>query len=179
MTRKDLISIISSYQRLIEEKEDLEKFVDGKKINNLEIAKKVISSVAKNTDESCGIWICIGTFKAHDSNDDILDRYYCFIDLETCKEMLVPSLEYGEFCRKNSVIMLDKYFEMYDMEPFYGLEGFKKFRELFISSISFYLINAELPNINIDNFSKYYSRKVDNYKIDGNSTLEPISFTRR
>lgn len=188
MTRKDLISIISSYQRLIEEKEDLEKFFDGKKINNLEIAKKVISSVAKNTEESSNIWVYIGAFKTSDSDNELLDRYYCFVDLETCKERYIPSLEYGEFCRCNSVILLDNYYEIYGVEyilrkgknaPILGIEGFNILRNIFLSNLSFYLLNPNNDNINVEDFSKHYNDVVNSYKKDGKLTLEISSFTRR
>ena len=189
MTRNDLFRIVYSYNGVMEGKEYLEKSVDDeKKIKNLDIAKQIVSSVAKNTGESSNIWVYIGALKTSDSNDKLLDRYYCFIDLETCKEKYISSLEYGEFCRCNSVILLDNYYEIYGVEyilgkgknePILGIEGFNILRNIFLSNLSFYLLNPNNDNINVEDFSKHYNDVVNSYKKDGKLTLEISSFTKR
>lgn len=180
MTRKDLIRIIYSYKGLLEEKDKLEKSIgNSKKIDEKDIIKGIISSVLRNTSLSSNIWVCIGAFKTNDINAAVLERYYCFTDLETCKERVVSSLEYGEFCRNNSVIMLESYFEKFRKEFGFGIEGFNILRNNFILEISFYLLNRGVNNINIDDFENHYNRIVNRYKKDGKLTTVPIGFTRK
>lgn len=189
MTRKDLDKIICSYFDLLIENKSLEQSIgNGKKIEPKDIAQLLISSVAKNTEESSNILVYIGAFKTSDSDNELLDRYYCFVDLETCKERYIPSLEYGEFCRCNSVILLDNYYEIYGVEyilgkgknePILGIEGFNIIRNIFLSNLSFYLLNPHNDNINVEDFSKHYNDVVNSYKKDGKLTLEISSFTRR
>ena len=175
MTRKDLDKIICTYFDLLIENKSLEQSIgNGKKIEPKDIAQLLISSVAKNTRSSSNIWVCIGTIN---QDTDKSQRYYYFVDLERCLGRYIPSLEYGEFCRTNTVIILEKYFEKFRKEFVFGIEGFNTLRNNYIIELSSYLLNSS--SVNIEDFSNHYNRIVTRYKKDGELTLEPISFTRR
>lgn len=133
------------------------------------IATIILDSVARKTKESSDIWCYFGAVKGNGDSGNI-ESYHRFLDLETMEPRIISSLEYGDFCRDNSVIILDK---MYPNNTD-NLTNFLEFRNLYLSEISKVFLNVNLDDFKLDIFGKHYDRVVNNYKRLGRMSIEII-----
>ena len=137
--------------------------------NSHKLATMIFDSVARKTKESSGIWCYFGAVKG---NGDLgnLESYHRFLDLETMEPRIISTLEYGDFCRNNSVIIFDK---IYPSEND-NLTNFLEFRNSYLSDISKVFLNVDLDKFKLDKFGKHYDKIVNNYKKLGRLTIDIV-----
>lgn len=183
MTRKDLVDGVSMYYdflkiglgtrstlRGVATDEVFDEMYKGDSViikklpGHLQFATMIFSKIALETEESSNIWCLLGTFKKKNENK-IIHR---FIDLETMKEKDISILEYGEFCRNNSVVLLSEiYPDVSNMS-----EAFLEYRNIYLVEIAKMVLNLNIDEIELNTFSNYYDDLIKKFKKDGKVTIK-------
>lgn len=171
MTRKELYGACAVYFRLLETKNIFESEVnEPKKISNDQIGRMVLSRVASETQESSNIWCCLGTIKGKDENDRI-ELYYKLLDLETVEPKFISILEYGDFCRNNSVILLDEFLKTYSFTVSDNIEGYTRLRNLFLDDLAKKVFNLNSNKVSLEDLGNHYDKVIAYYKKIGKETI--------
>lgn len=143
---------------------------NSKEINRLSNSHKLITMIlgdrASKSEKVSGIWCYFGISKENNEN------YHVFLDLETMKPKYVTLLEYGDFCRENSVIVLDEIIKMYYPKEANRLNAFLEFRNLYLSEIARVALALNLNEIDIYTFGEHYDNIVSKYKKIGDTTIK-------
>lgn len=142
-------------------------FAENQILNGLSVEQQlatiIFSEVAKSTKNSSNIWVYMNFNKAKE-NDGTVGGYHAFIDLESIELKFVPSLEYGDFCRNNSIINLNEYCKFLNISFQNKSEAFNLIRTLYFSEI------ARVDKF--DNIDEHYKNVVDSFKRDGRYTIQ-------
>ena len=186
MTKKEIIDVISDYYEFLlnfksdnETLRNIELKIDkglnlyegnSKEIKRLSNSHKLVTMIlgemARKTEISSGIWCYFGISKENNEN------YHIFLDLENLEQKYVSFLEYGDFCRENSVIILDEIIKMYYPNEANKLNAFFEFRNLYLSEIARIALGLNLDEIDIYTFGDHYDNIVSKYKKIGDTTIK-------